>query len=73
MSCRFVAPPARPKVSPAVQAVRDWCAPARERSWALCQLSLMSREDIVRLIAKSDSLLSRPQLSLTRRTPRSSS
>jgi hypothetical protein len=57
MVCRIVAPPPPRKVSPAVQAVRDWCAPARERSWALCELSRMHREDLVRLIAKSESLL----------------
>jgi hypothetical protein len=59
MVCRFVAPPPPRKVSAAVQAVRDWCAPARERSWALCELSRMYQQDLVRLIAKSDCLIAR--------------
>jgi hypothetical protein len=59
MDCRFVPALPGPRVSPAVQVVRDRCAPVRERSWALCELSRMHREDLVRLIAKSDSLLAR--------------
>jgi hypothetical protein len=46
-------------VSPAVQAVRDWCTPARERSWALQGLSRFYREDVARLIARSEVLLAR--------------
>lgn len=59
MVCRVVVPFPVIRVLPAVQAVRNWCAPARERSWALQGLSQFYREDVARLIAKSDALLAR--------------
>jgi hypothetical protein len=57
MVCRLIVPFPVVPVSPAVQAVRDRCMPARERSWALQGLSHFCRQDVVRLIAKSEVLL----------------
>jgi hypothetical protein len=59
MVCRALVPFPVVHVSPAVQAVRDWCTPARERSWALQGLSHFYREDVIRLIARSNVLLAR--------------
>ena len=50
-------PPGR--VPPAVQAMRAWCGPARERSWALRALSQYYKADVARLLEKSANLLAR--------------
>jgi hypothetical protein len=44
---------------PAVLAMREWCEPAREQSWALRGLSHYHRLDIARLLQRSDALLAR--------------
>jgi hypothetical protein len=59
MVCRVVVPFPVVPVSPAVQAVRDRCAPARERSWALQGLSRFHRDDVARLVAQAESLRAR--------------
>jgi hypothetical protein len=59
MVCRVTLPSPVVPVSPAVQAVRDWCMPARERSWALQGLSHFYRQDVARLIAESEVLRAR--------------
>jgi hypothetical protein len=63
MICRIIVPFPVVKVSPPAQAVRDMCAPARERSWALQGLSRFHRADVARLIARSESLLARSRRS----------
>jgi hypothetical protein len=70
MVCRVIVPFPVIPISPAVQAVRNWCAPARERSWALQGLSQFYREDVARLIAKSDVLLARSRQPRIRLPPR---
>jgi hypothetical protein len=57
MVCRIIDSVPVVFVSPAVQAVRDRCTPARERSWALQGLSRFYREDVARLVARSEVLL----------------
>jgi hypothetical protein len=47
------------RVPPAVQAMRAWCGPARERSWALRALSQYYKADVARLLEKSANLLAR--------------
>jgi hypothetical protein len=59
MTCRLILPFPDVRFLPGIQAVRDWCAPARERSWALQELSRFYRDDVTRLIAKSETLLAR--------------
>ena len=49
----------RPSVSPAVRAMRAWCGQARERSWALRELSVYHQADVARLLEKSAQLLAR--------------
>jgi hypothetical protein len=69
MVCRVIVPVPVIQVSPAVQAVRDWCTPARERSWALQGLSRFYRDDVARLIAESEALRARSHGSRIRVLP----
>jgi hypothetical protein len=69
MVCRVIVPFPVITISPAVQAVRNRCAPARERSWALQGLSQFYREDAARLVAQSDALLARSHRPLIRVLP----
>lgn len=48
-----------PSVSPAVRAMRAWCGQARERGWALRELSVYHQADVARLLEKSAQLLAR--------------
>ncbi|MFL5402595.1 MAG: hypothetical protein ACJ8BF_07230 [Gemmatimonadales bacterium] len=48
-----------PASLPGVQAVRNWCWPAREQSWALKGVSGFYRADAARLRARSVSLIAR--------------
>jgi hypothetical protein len=45
--------------SPSPQAIREWCWPAREQSWALRGLSGYYLGDVARLLKRSDALLAR--------------
>ena len=56
-------------IPPAVQAVRTWCGQARERSWALRQLSQYQRADVARLLGKSTHLLARSRRRLIKLLP----
>jgi hypothetical protein len=48
-----------PARSPAVQSVREWCWPAREKCWALRGLSGYYLKDVARLLDRSEVLLAR--------------
>jgi hypothetical protein len=60
MGCsRTLTLPVRATKLPAVLAIRDWCWPAQERSWALKQVSLYYLADAARLRERSDNLIAR--------------
>ena len=47
------------RTPPAVLAIREWCEPAREQSWALRGLSHYHQIDVTRLLQRSTALLAR--------------
>jgi hypothetical protein len=57
-SCGVLRLPGSAK-SPGVQAVREWCWPAREQCWALRGLSGYYLKDVANLIERSEALLAR--------------
>jgi len=57
MACLRVLRFPKPRRPPAVLAMREWCQPAREQSWALRGLSHYHRGDVARLLQRSAALL----------------
>jgi hypothetical protein len=47
------------RTAPSVLAMREWCEPVREQSWALRGLSHYYRLDVERLLQRSTALLAR--------------
>jgi len=59
MACVRILRFPRVRTAPSVLAMREWCEPAREQSWALRGLSHYHRLDVARLLQRSTALLAR--------------